>query len=496
MLAGAHPLGLDHLLAGISDDGEVPATVVSGLSLDSRRMRPGYAFVALKGARGHGLDHATEAVASGAAAILWEPVPGLEPPALGVPAVAVEALSRKLGIIAARFHDDPSAALEVIGVTGTNGKTSCAHLLAQALAPGCGLIGTLGYGFPGSLQTASLTTPDAITLQSRLAEMAALGAGHVVMEVSSHALAQHRVDGTRFAIAVFTNLSRDHLDYHGTMADYLAAKQRLFGWPTLQMAVINGADPACQTLRQSCPADCRQVLYGLSPEDVRGASLWVAARRIRFHRTGLELAFDSSWGAGLVEAPLIGEFNAANLLAVVAVLLGRGMAISEVLSRLSRIRPVPGRMALHGGEGRPTVVVDYAHTPDALAKSLAACRRHVDGRLWCIFGCGGERDRGKRALMGQVAAELADQVVLTDDNPRGEDPGAIIEDILGGMPQGPRSVIHDRRAAIESVVAAAEAGDWVLVAGKGHERFQLRGLERLPFDDAEVVTAALSRWRP
>ncbi|ROR29679.1 UDP-N-acetylmuramoyl-L-alanyl-D-glutamate--2,6-diaminopimelate ligase [Inmirania thermothiophila] len=467
---------------------EAPAVPVRGLALDSRRLAPGEVFLACRGSRGHGLAHLDAALAAGAAAVLWEPAPGVAPPAgLAVPAVAVPGLGRRAGELAARFWGDPSARLEVVGITGTNGKTSVAHFLVQAweaAGVSAAFVGTLGVGRLEALEPTGHTTPDPVTLQARLADFAAAGVRRVAMEVSSHALDQDRVAGVRFRAAVFTNLSRDHLDYHGDMAAYGAAKARLLAWPGLALRVVNADDPFGAAWLARAGAEA--LTYGL------GAGAWLRAEAVEATPAGLRLVLRRGRERAVLATPLAGRFNAANLLAAAAVLLGQGAALAEAVRLLAAVAPVPGRMERLGGGALPTVLVDYAHTPDALAQALEAARAHARGRLWCVFGCGGERDRGKRPLMGAAAERLADVVVLTDDNPRGEDGDAIIAEILAGMrrPQAAR-IERDRGRAIRLAVAEAGAGDVVLVAGKGHETTQEVGGRRLPWSDREAVRAAL-----
>jgi UDP-N-acetylmuramoyl-L-alanyl-D-glutamate--2,6-diaminopimelate ligase len=390
--------------------------------------------------------------------------------------------------------------MTVYGITGTNGKTSISQLLAQALADElpCGIVGTLGYGFPGVLRATGFTTPDAVSLQRLLAAMHQQGAGAVSMEVSSHALDQGRAEAVRFDGAIFTNLSRDHFDYHGTLENYAAAKQRLFQMPGLRSAVINLDDPqGCLLLGQLSPGVAAMV-YTLDGEIEipKGVDGWARVRRITPSGDGMRIELATHQGEGLLRSRLLGRFNAANLLAVLLVLLQRGWELARVLRVMERLETVPGRMQLFGGDGKPTVVVDYAHTPDALDKALQAVRQHCTGELSVVFGCGGDRDRGKRPQMGGLAERLADRVFVTDDNPRGEPSGTIIEEILAGMRQPERAlVLADRGRAIGEAIRTARPGDLVLVAGKGHEDYQLVGGRSFHFDDREQVARALAEWR-
>lgn len=479
---------LDHLLAGLAT---APALTVSGLSLDSRRVRPGDAFVALAGQGTHGLRFAHEALQRGANSILFEPP---APTDLDLPhsAVAVTGLRAELGRLADQFYQSPSLALRVVGVTGTNGKTSAVQLLAQALTllgRGAGSIGTLGAGLHGALHAGERTTPDVIEVHAELAAMRAAGAQDVAMEVSSHALDQGRVDAVRFMVAAFTNLTRDHLDYHHDMETYGAAKARLFAWPGLKSAVINLDDGFGARLAGSLPGDLR--LIGLSSRGAAAASL--RAEAIESSVAGLAFELVEGDDRLALRSPLLGRFNVDNLLTVAGVLRALGWSLAELVPVLARLEPVPGRMTRLGGHtGLPLVVVDYAHTPDALEQALRSLRAHGDGRLICVFGCGGERDAGKRPQMAAVAEALADAVIVTDDNPRGEDGDAIVADIVAGFTRaGAVRIERDRANAIATAIAGAAAGDIVLVAGKGHEPYQEIAGVRHDFDDRDVARRAL-----
>ncbi len=479
---------------------DVPDDVeVADLTLDSRQVRPGAAFLACRGRSHHGLDFARAAVDAGARAVLWEPAPGVHAPQLpaSVLVVAVPELSAQAGFIADRFFGAPSARLAVTGITGTNGKTTCAWLLAEALnASGrpCAYLGTLGLGVAGHVVAGTHTTPDAVSLHRQLAQLRDEGALAVAMEVSSHALDQHRCAGVRFHVAVFTNLSRDHLDYHGDLKNYAAAKSRLFEWPTLSARVINVDDPLGLELAARAPADSPLIVTGrrTDPAERVPGARYIRALRSAHQPQGLEIALDTSWGKALLRSPLIGDFNVDNLLTVLGVLLANGMALEAACSALAQCQAPPGRMQVVGGGALPLGIVDYAHTPDALDSALRAARAHCAGRLLCVFGCGGDRDRGKRPQMGQVAETLADELYVTDDNPRGENPQRIVAEILGGLRHPELAhVEHDRAAAIAGAISAASAGDVVLVAGKGHEDYQLIGDRRRAFSDLAQVRAAL-----
>jgi UDP-N-acetylmuramoyl-L-alanyl-D-glutamate--2,6-diaminopimelate ligase len=460
---------------------------------------PGGAFLACQGRDHHGLRHADAAIAAGARVILWEPAPGAPalPSAATLTVVAVPELAARAGEIASRFFDAPSEALTVIGITGTNGKTTCAWLLAQALERlgfRTAYFGTLGQGPVESLRYTGLTTADAVSLQRALADERAAGMRAVAMEVSSHALDQRRTAGVHFSVAAFTNLSRDHLDYHGDMQQYGAAKARLFAEPPVTRQVINIDDEFGRALASRAPAGVELVGTTRTQAAVAGAGQrLLRGERVIAGETGLRMQLAGSFGTADLHSPLLGDFNADNLLTVLGVLLALGHPLAAAVAAVAACRAAPGRMEASGGGALPLVIVDYAHTPDALSKALHAARQHTRGRLWCVFGCGGDRDAGKRALMGRAASELADQLIVTDDNPRTEDPAVIAAAILGGADPRRTEVIHDRAAAIARAVTRALPGDTVLVAGKGHERDQLIGTERRPFQDAVVVRSLLQQ---
>ncbi len=484
-MTGIRPLR--ELLDGIARVPGVANREVRGLQTDSRRVRPGDLFLAVPGMMTDGRDFIGDAVAAGACAVVYETGDGFDPRAAPVPVFGVSGLRHRIGIIADRFYGSPSRRLVVIGVTGTNGKTTCTQLLAQALdwpPRRCAVIGTLGYGFPGALDVSMHTTPDAMTVQRLLTEFAAQGATRVAMEVSSHALEQGRVNGVVFGVAVFTNLTRDHLDYHGSMDAYGKAKAGLFAMEGLKHAVINHDDEFGRDLLGTLDTRVTALSYGLDGGDVR-------AREVQPLPDGLWLRVATPEGEAELRSPLIGRFNASNLLAVLATLLALGIRLDEAVARLSGAHAPAGRVERFGGaRGLPLVVIDYAHTPDALEKVLLALREHTRGRLWCVFGCGGDRDRGKRPLMGGIAERLADSVVLTDDNPRHESGDDIIADILGGMRTSPK-IIRERKRAIAEAVRHAGEGDIVLVAGKGHEDYQQVGDTRLPYSDRDAVRELL-----
>jgi UDP-N-acetylmuramoyl-L-alanyl-D-glutamate--2,6-diaminopimelate ligase len=489
---------LDHLLMGIADAQVAQARgaariVVSGLSLDSRRVRRGDAFFALRGTQGHGIEFAAGAVQRGAQVVLAE-APAVDVAPLDVPLLWIDGLRDQVGEIAARFYDRPTEAMRVIGITGTNGKTSCVQMLAQALTflgHRTASIGTLGAGLHGKLVDGERTTPDAITVQQQLAGFRDAGASHVAMEVSSHALEQGRVSAVDFEVAGFTNLTRDHLDYHGSMEAYGAAKAKLFAWPGLRAAVIDIDDAFGADLVATLPADVQALR--VSSADAAHAD--VAARSVVTSAEGLVFQLHTPWGIRAIHSRLLGRFNVANLLTVAACLGALGEPFAGIVAALENLQPVNGRMSRLGGlRDAPLVVVDYAHTPDALEQALIALRAHCAGRLICVFGCGGERDAGKRPLMGEIVARLADVAIVTDDNPRGEDGDAIVAQIVAGMHRAASMAVErDRAKAIAQALQLAHAGDVVLVAGKGHETYQESAAGKRPFDDMAVAQAALER---
>ena len=488
---------LARLLDGMADQPRDVA--ISDLTQDGRAARPGSAFLAVRGTSEHGLKYAPQAVANGARAVLWEPAPVAVLPDLPseILVAPVPRLREHVSLIADRFFGAPSAHMAVAGVTGTNGKTTCAYLLAQALeAAGrpAAYMGTIGTGRPHKLTASALTTGDAVTVQRTLASLRAGGAASVAMEVSSHALDQARVGAVRFRTAVFTNLTRDHLDYHGTMDSYGAAKAQLFAREDLMSRVINVDDAFGRQLAIDPRGRGRVIVTSRGHQShARSAAGFVRAMHVRLSTSGIELEFDSSWGTGALTCPLVGDFNVDNLLTVTAVLLDWDVALDQTLGALTRVRAAPGRMETFGGVHAPLVVVDYAHTPDALRKALSAARAHCEGRLAVVFGCGGERDAGKRPIMGAIAAELADDIVITDDNPRNESPQAIAADIAAGIPAGkPFRIELDRGLAIRDSLNDARLRDVVLIAGKGHEDYQIYGGERRAFSDQKVVAMTLA----
>jgi len=495
-----HERKLRTLFAGLTDV-VLPDVEIADLTIDSKQIRPGGAFIALQGLRSHGLNFAMSAVKAGAAVVLWEPSDRTAAPEFPahVIAIAIPQLSSMLGSVADRCFGEPSRAVNVTGVTGTNGKTTTAFVLAAALSKlgrDAAYSGTLGHGRIDAVKPGTHTTPDVITVHRQIAELRDDGVTHLGIEVSSHALDQRRIAGVRVDTAVFTNLTHDHLDYHGTVEAYGAAKARLFGLPDLRHAVINVEDAFGRQLLSS-PMSARTVtLYGRSRRSEMENKQYVIAQRVIAGAAGLRIDIESSWGNATLASRFIGDFNVDNVLAVLGVLLGDGVEMEDAIAALEQCVPPPGRMETVTAPattlGKPLVIVDYAHTPDALEKALAAARRHCMGRLFCVFGCGGDRDGAKRPVMGGIAERLADVAIITDDNPRTEDGAAIVEAIRHGMLHPERAVIErNRAAAIQQAIALAQAGDAVLIAGKGHEDYQIVGLEKRYFSDRDVAVAAL-----
>lgn len=500
--AAARQVRLSSLLQGVCSVSPKLDREISGIELDSRKLGAGALFLACKGAATDGRRFIAEAIGKGVGAVLVEAdetwVDAHEE--ASVPVIPVAELPRKVGMLAARFYGEPARTLRLVGVTGTNGKTTCALLIAshlQALGYHCGVIGTLGFGMSGAkLQSFGQgpgTTPDAVKFQEVLAGLKEQRADTVVMEVSSHGLDQYRVDVDDVSVGVFTNLSRDHLDYHLSMEAYAAAKRRLFTGRRLQAAVLNLDDACSAGTRALLDAGVSCLTFSLD-----NPAADIHATRIAFTAAGLSMQVMTPWGGFAMESPLLGSFNAANLLCTLATVLACEQHSDvfdpvHIATALSGLQPVPGRMQLVAA-APVTVVVDYAHTPDGLEKALQAVREHGGGRLTCVVGCGGERDRGKRPQMAAVAERLADSVILTSDNPRSEVPQTIIDDMLAGISRRDTVVVEaDRARAIALAIGRAAAGDVVLLAGKGHEDYQEIAGARLPFNDVERALSALQQ---
>ena len=465
---------------------------VTAVCDDSRAVVPGALFFARRGRRVDATDFVASAIESGACAVVVEGGP--RPPRLDAGAVVVGTadVAGAIGGAASRFFGEPSRSMSIAAVTGTNGKTSVTHLAARSCGERCALMGTLGAGRPGVLENVTHTTPGAIEIHRRLADLRDAGFDEVAMEVSSHALDQRRIEAVAIDTAVFTNLTRDHLDYHTHMERYARAKATLFEVPDLTTAVINADDRFGLELIGAMPAGVETVALTLGRDRLPIDGTAAVHGRVAQDGPGLSLEVTSPWGSGAVATRLMGRFNGYNLLGAIAVACLHGHRFDEVLARLDGAEPIAGRMQQMGGGARPLVVVDYSHTPDALANALAALRPMCRGTLWCVFGCGGDRDRGKRPQMAEAAEREADRIIVTDDNPRGEDGDAIVADILAGFANsGTVRVERDRECAIRHAVVGARAADIVLIAGKGHEASQERDGVKLPFSDVAVARSAL-----
>ena len=474
-----------------------PAIEIRDISSDSRDLQPGDLFLACGGESSHGLDYVADAVSAGVAAIAWDSSTAEAPAAkVGVPMIAVPGLAKHLGEIANRFYARPAEAVRVVGVTGTNGKTTVAWLVAQCcehLGETCGYVGTLGAGVGEVTGGEGMTTPGAIELHRNLASFRDAGAGWAAIEVSSHALSQDRIDGMSFDTVLFTNLSRDHLDYHGSMQRYAEAKARLFLDYPARHRIVNLDSEFGAELASRCGQDV--VTVSTRFDRVANGRPYVFVRSVVAKADGSNVRVASSWGEGEFHLPLAGDFNVANAVIVLAAMLVHGVPLRRACDTLATVTAPPGRMErVPAAAGLPSVYVDYAHSPEALDVALRALRQHCAGRLWCVFGCGGDRDAGKRPQMGRIAEKRADRIVITNDNPRSEAPGAIIDGILEGLAEpGGAEVIEDRAAAIAWAIDNAGPDDIILVAGKGHEGYQLIGAERADFSDFGAALANLDR---
>ncbi len=475
------------------DQHRVGEIEISGLTLDSRTLKNKEVFIALAGAKQHGLFFIDKAISRGASAVLYDPSGDgvqLAEEIKGIDMFPVEHLESVLAALAVRFYNDPSRKLKVVGITGTNGKTSCSQFLGQVL-DSAGIIGTLGWGEWERLNKTMNTTPDVLSIHRILAEFVQENKKTIAMEVSSHGLEQGRVNKVAFTGAVYTNVSRDHLDYHGTMDAYLAAKLKLLQVPELEFAVVNLDDESCHRIIAAAPESV--VLWGVSAKGgqlLSGES--VSAQRIIHTLEGIE--FDVEWHGQTqtIKVPLYGDFNVENVLCVIAVMLAMGGTLSEAAAKLEFVKPVAGRMERCATKAYGlSVFVDYAHTPDALDRVLATLRKHCEKKLWVVFGCGGDRDAGKRPEMGAIAEKWADRVIVTDDNPRSEENSEIAKQILAGCRSNKVDLIQDRKQAILHAITNAADQDCIIIAGKGHENYQeIKGIQ-YPFDDKEIAEEAL-----
>lgn len=482
-----------------------------GLAIDSRKVRAGDVFLAYRGYASDGREYIQAAIDKGAVAVIaeksqqWKEFTVING---NTPVYIYPELRKKAGVLAAKFFGNPSASMKVIGVTGTNGKTTCSHILAEALAllnKKCGIIGTLGNGFFGQLQTATHTTPDPLSLQKTVKDLKEAGAEFLAIEISSHALDQGRVNGMNFDTAVLTNITHDHLDYHGTLEHYAETKKKLFHWEALRHAVLNLDDDFGQQWLASVGGIKESVLHcvGYSRKANHRQFKTTAvdkliASNIVSNEAGISFDFNSPWGRGHVSNKMMfGEFNISNLLAVSCVLFSAGFKLKEIEYAMSNVHGVPGRMEKIHTPGKPTVVIDFAHTPDALENVLRALKAQKKGQLVCVFGCGGDRDKEKRPAMGRIASQLADKVIVTSDNPRTEAKESIFQGILSGISDARRvSVIENRAEAIAHAIELSREGDVVLVAGKGAESYQEIDGKKLPYSDIEVIREILNPLNP
>jgi UDP-N-acetylmuramoyl-L-alanyl-D-glutamate--2,6-diaminopimelate ligase len=471
--------------------GQYDGVAITGIALDSREIVAGDLFLAVPGDQFDGRQFIEQALANGASAVIAEaPVSGFVDE-VSVPLIEFPELQHEAGLIASRFYANPSHEMHTIGVTGTNGKTTTSALIAQlgrTIGKTVGAIGTLGSSLDGSVSAAANTTPDPVSLQRQLSQWRDQSVFGVAMEVSSHALVQGRVSGVQFETAIFTNLSQDHLDYHGSMDAYGRAKAKLFAMPGLHHALINLDDEHASQMMAAVPDGVKILTYSAQGRDAAD----IAFEDTQFHSEGVLAQLRTPWGSGQCASPLRGTFNLSNLAAAIGALLLAGQNFEDLLSAVKNLVPVAGRMQLIPNGHGLQLVVDYAHTPDALEQALLALRPHVEGRLITVFGCGGDRDRGKRSVMGRVACELSDLVVVTSDNPRSENPEEILRDIESGC-IGNFRLLADRAEAIVQALEEAEAGDCVLVAGKGHEDYQIIDDKRRFFSDEQQVRQAIAR---
>ncbi|OOF79881.1 UDP-N-acetylmuramoyl-L-alanyl-D-glutamate--2,6-diaminopimelate ligase [Rodentibacter caecimuris] len=471
---------------------------INELVLDSRKVKTGDLFVAIKGHQVDATCFIEQAILAGASAVVAET--GSVDMHLSVvyqqqkPVIYYYNLSSNLSEIADKFYDSPSKKLTLVGVTGTNGKTTVSQLLAQwvrQLGHKPAVMGTIGNGLLGQVVEAKNTTGSPNEIQSSLASFVNAGADFAAIEVSSHGLVQHRVEALDFNVAIFTNLSRDHLDYHGTMEDYTQAKKRFFFDLSPDLQILNADDPVGAEWLKSLP---NGIAVSCEASFQPNSKQWLKAVSARFTHEGTIIDFTSSWGNGTLNSPLIGAFNVSNLLLAMATLLALGYSLESLINSVSTLQGVRGRMEMIKVEEKPAVIVDYAHTPDALEKALIAAREHCNGKLWCIFGCGGDRDRGKRPLMAKVAEQFADMVIVTTDNPRTEEPDQIETDIVSGFSNMDNvGLISDRAQAIEFAIQGAQKNDLILIAGKGHEDYQIVGNEILHFSDQETAEFYLTQ---
>lgn len=482
----------------------IPDIKLSGLAADSRQVKSGTLFIALSGVQTEGSLYISDAIRNGAVAVLYDPSDTRADlfESLEVPALSVRNLQATLSLIAGRFYGHPSRTMQIFAVTGTNGKSSVAHAIASALATEApsATIGTLGAGVMGSpLKATGFTTPDPIQLQEIVADIADQGVRRLSVEISSHALDQGRAAGLQIDTAIFTNLTQDHLDYHGSMQAYAKTKATLFANPALRMAIINSDDPYAEIMAASLPNHVGRLYYGMNLKQ-GGTQPDIYPIQSRFHEHGFEAEISTPWGDVHLQSGLYGNFNLSNQMAALAALMQSGMELDRVIKALAQLNPVEGRMEpVVTPSDMARIVIDFAHTPDALKQALRALRLHTQQQLWVVFGAGGDRDRGKRPQMGAIAVELADRVIITSDNPRSENPQAIIDEIMTGISTAKSPAVEscrDRTKAINLALKQAKKGDIILIAGKGHERYQQIGNQKIPFSDFRVVADYIGDLNP
>jgi len=496
---------LKQLLSGLSSLEYLPEIEIKGLALDSRKVEQGFAFIALEGQLDHGLAYAEAAISRGAVVVLCDAMfdqycqqllSKLMSRAICVP---VRDLQIKLGEMANKFYGAPAEKMFVTGVTGTDGKTSVSHFIAQAMNQAHGaaaVVGTLGNGLINHLEESTHTTPDVISLHKMLANFYAQGVAHLAMEVSSHGLDQKRPAGIDFDVAVLTNLSRDHLDYHGDIESYKQAKKKLFTDYNNKALVLNIDDAFGDELFSEIKNNKKIWLYGLSEEKAKQSSHYVYASNIKNKADGIGFVLNSSQGASEVNIQLIGDFNIYNVLACFCVLLENNINFNHAIKYIEKLKTVAGRMELIANENKPSVVIDYAHTPQALSQVLQNIRKHIKGKIICVFGCGGDRDVGKRSLMAQAAENLSDLVIVTNDNPRTESAEKIIDDIRQGIKNELKLIVEmDRGKAIQQAIKMATKNDLILIAGKGHEQVQIIGDKKIAFSDKVVALYSLEEYQ-